>query len=158
MKKGSAYTESDETDPLNVYGQSKLEGEQAIIQAGGAHVILRTSWAYSLRGDGFVSLVLKWARTQETLRIVSDQVGSPSWVRALAETTSQLDFAREILSLDPRREEQTVKRLEPALTADFPIPALRPLRTDLDCAKFETNFEVNPPSWQNALRLALMEW
>lgn len=184
-KKNSAYTEQDETNPLNVYGQSKLNGEQAAAEARGAHVILRTSWVYSLRGDGFVSKVLRWARSQETLKIVSDQVGSPTWARALAETTalllaqsaptpydyfseragvyhlgglgsvSRLDFAREILQLDPHKAEQICKRLEPALTADFPTPAARPLTTTLDCSRFSAAFGVSLPAWQAALRLAM---
>lgn len=184
-RKTSAYTEADETNPLNVYGQSKLEGEQAIRQVGGAHVILRTSWVYSLRGDGFVSKVLKWARTQNVMRVVSDQVGSPTWARPLAEVTSlmlargldaptqyfseragvyhlggegsvsRLDFSRAIVELDPKREEQTVQRLDPALTADFPTPALRPLTTTLDCAKFSSTFNLRLPNWKDALRLAL---
>ena len=186
--KDAAYIEEDPANPLNVYGQSKLEGEQAIRQVGGAFVILRTSWVYSLRGDGFVSKVLKWARSQETLRIVSDQIGSPTWARALAEitslmlarggddpsvfflgrsgiyhlgglgTVSRLDFARAILRLDPRRDEQIVTRLEPALTADFPTPAVRPLRTDLDCARFEQTFGFCLPEWEKALGLALEAW
>ena len=89
-EKDSAYTEDDPTNPLNVYGQSKLNGEQAIIEAGCAYLILRTSWVYSLRGDSFVSKTLAWARQQETLRIVSDQVGSPTWARMLAEITAAL--------------------------------------------------------------------
>lgn len=184
-KKNSAYTEQDETNSLNVYGQSKLSGEQAAAEARGAHVILRTSWVYSLRGDGFVSKVLRWARSQEVLKIVSDQVGSPTWARALAETTalmlarstpnlfdyfseragvyhlgglgsvSRLDFAKEILRLDPHKAEQICKRLDPALTADFPTPALRPLTTSLDCSRFSATFGVSLPTWQEALRLAM---
>lgn len=179
------YTESDKVNPLNVYGQSKLSGEQAAAEARGAHVILRTSWVYSLRGDGFVSKVLRWARSQETLKIVSDQVGSPTWARALAETTalmlarstpnlfdyfseragiyhlgglgsvSRLNFAQEILRLDPHKEEQICKRLEPALTADFPTPAVRPLTTTLNCSRFSTTFGLSLPAWQDALRLAM---
>ena len=179
------YSETDKVNPLNVYGQSKLSGEQAAAEARGAHVILRTSWVYSLRGEGFVTKVLKWARSQETLKIVSDQVGSPTWARALAETTtlmlarsapnlfdyfseragvyhlgglgsvSRLDFAQEILRLDPQKEEQICKRLEPALTADFPTPALRPLRTTLDCSRFSATFGVSLPTWQEALWLAM---
>ena len=184
---GTPYSETDKVNPLNVYGQSKLSGEQAAAEARGAHVILRTSWVYSLRGDGFVSKVLRWARSQETLKIVSDQVGSPTWARALAETTalmlacsapnpfdyfseragvyhlggrgsvSRLDFAGEILRLDPHKAEQICKRLEPALTADFPTPALRPLITTLDCLKFERVFGLSLPAWEDALRLALGE-
>lgn len=179
------YTESDKVNPLNVYGQSKLSGEQAAAEARGAHVILRTSWVYSLRGDGFVSKVLRWARNQEILKIVSDQVGSPTWARALAETTalmlaggapnlydyfsehsgvyhlgglgsvSRLDFAQEILRLDPHKKEQICQRLEPALTADFPTPAVRPLTTTLNCSRFSATFGVNLPAWQDALKLAI---
>ncbi len=185
--KTSAYTEEDQTNPLNVYGQSKLKGEQAIGQVGGAHVILRTSWVYSLRGDGFVSKVLSWAKKQETLKIVTDQVGSPTWARMLAEVTasmlarsfpnsleyfleksgvyhlggtgsvSRFDFTKTILELDPRPEEQIVKKLEPALTADFPTPARRPLATSLDCSRFESIFGLSLPDWKAALRLALGE-
>ena len=184
-KKGVAYTEEDATNPLNVYGQSKLAGEQAIGQVGGVHVILRTSWVYSLRGDGFVSKVLAWSRKQETLKIVSDQVGSPTWASMLAEVTSAMlarglvsapdyfmersgvyhlggagsvsrfDFTQTILRLDPRADEQVTKRLEPALTADFPTPALRPLITPLDCSHFEQVFGLRLPSWEESLQLAL---
>ena len=183
--KTAAYTEDDPTNPLNVYGQSKLKGEQAIGQVGGAHVILRTSWVYSLRGDGFVSKVLSWARKQETLKIVTDQVGSPTWARMLAEVTSAMtarsspdaweyfleksgiyhlggaggvsrfDFTRAILELDPHPEEQKVKGLEAALTADFPTPAQRPLTTTLDCSRFFRTFGLSLPNWRDTLRLAL---
>jgi dTDP-4-dehydrorhamnose reductase len=186
-EKDSAYTEDDATNPLNVYGQSKLNGEQAIVEAGCAYLILRTSWVYSLRGDSFVSKTLAWARQQETLRIVSDQVGSPTWARMLAEITaavlaqslpapqgyfstrsgiyhlggsggvSRLDFAREILRLDSRSDEQKVRNLEAASTADFPTPAKRPLRTSLDCSRFEATFGLHLPNWEESLRLAMSE-
>ena len=185
--KNSAYTEDDETNPLNMYGQSKLIGEQAISQVGGAYVTLRTSWVYSLRGNGFVSKVLFWARNQETLRIVTDQVGSPTWARMLAETTtvmiaqsspdtykyfsersgiyhlggaggvSRFDFTRAILDLDSRSEEHRIKRLDPALTLDFPTLAKRPLFTVLNCSRFERVFGLNLPSWMMALQLAMAE-
>jgi dTDP-4-dehydrorhamnose reductase len=186
-EKKSAYTEDDITNPLSVYGQSKLNGEQAIVEAGCTHLILRTSWVYSLRGDSFVSKTLAWARQQETLRIVSDQVGSPTWARVLAEITaavlaqslpapqdyfltkggiyhlggsgsvSRLDFARSILQLDSRANEQKVRTLEAASTADFPTPARRPLRTALDCSRFEATFGLHLPDWEECLRLAMSE-
>lgn len=90
-RKGSAYVESDPTNPLNIYGKSKLGGEQAILQAGAAHLIFRTSWVYSLRrGDNFVTKVLSWARQSRSLRIVNDQISNPTWARALAEITTQV--------------------------------------------------------------------
>ncbi|NOH04664.1 MAG: dTDP-4-dehydrorhamnose reductase [Chloroflexi bacterium] len=184
-EKGSAYTEDDPPNPLNVYGQSKLEGETAIGQAGGVHVILRTSWVYSVGGGGFVSKILSWARKQETMRIVTDQVGSPTWARMLAEasavmvarsqpsvrgffsercgiyhlggsgTVSRFDFTKAVLELDPNPEEQIVKRILPALTVEFPSPARRPLVTPLDCSRFERVFGVRLPVWDETLRLAM---
>lgn len=186
-EKDTPYTEGDGTNPLNVYGQTKLEGEQSIGQVGGGHVILRTSWVYSLRGDGFVTKILAWSRKQETLRVVSDQVGSPTWARMLAEAisamlarslpdpqgyflerrgiyhlggagaVSRFDFAKAILRLDPNPGGQVTKRLEPALTSEFPTPALRPLKTPLDCSRFEQVFGLRLPGWEAALGMTLGE-
>jgi dTDP-4-dehydrorhamnose reductase len=183
--KGSDYIESDPPNPVGVYGQSKLAGEQAIQEGGGAYLILRTSWVYSLRRDSFVTKVLKWSRGQTKLRIVSDQVGNPTWCRMLAETTAQLlaqagpdpapwlnerrglyhlagsgkasrfEWARAILTYDPRREEQVVQELLPAKTSDFPTPARRPLHSALDCKCFESTFGLRLPPWEEALRLAI---
>ena len=89
-KKGVPYVETDTPNPLNVYGASKLAGEQAIQSVDGAYLILRTAWVYSLRRDSFVSKVLQWARTKETLRIVDDQISNPTWARMLAEATASL--------------------------------------------------------------------
>jgi len=76
-EKSSPYVETDEPNPINVYGRSKLEGEQGVLAADGISLILRTSWVYSLRQESFVTKVLGWARQQETMRVVDDQVGSP---------------------------------------------------------------------------------
>lgn len=88
--KGAPYLETDPVNPLNVYGQSKWLGEQAVLQAGGAALVLRTSWVYSLRRDSFVTKVLTWARRHPQLKVVSDQIGNPTWARALAETSALL--------------------------------------------------------------------
>ncbi len=183
--KGSAYLEGDPVCPLSTYGQTKLGGEQAVEQAGGDYWIFRTSMVFSTRRDSFISKVLEWSRKQETLRLVTDQVGSPTWARALAEATalalarglpdlsawmsqtkglyhlagdgpaSRMEWGSEILALDPQREEQVVKELLPALTADFPSPAVRPLYSALDCSLFEETFGFRLPRWQAALKLAM---
>ncbi|MBK7452583.1 MAG: dTDP-4-dehydrorhamnose reductase [Anaerolineales bacterium] len=180
--KGSPYTESDTPNPLSVYGRSKLEGEQLVRKAGGAHLIFRTSWVYSMRGQGgFISKVMQWSRRQETLRMVTDQVSNPTWARMLAEVAAQiavrgqkyvaersglyhlagsgfasrLEWAKMILELDPNKQEQITKEILPALTADFPTPAERPLFSALDCSKFESTFDLKLPDWQTALRLAM---
>jgi dTDP-4-dehydrorhamnose reductase len=84
----SAYDEKDPTGPLNVYGQTKLEGEQLIIGAGCPHIILRTTWVYDTRGKNFLRTVLRLAREKEELRMVADQYGAPTWARTLAEATA----------------------------------------------------------------------
>jgi dTDP-4-dehydrorhamnose reductase len=179
------YTENDGTGPLNVYGRSKLMGEENIKQAGDAYLILRTSWVYSLRGNSFVNKVLGWARKNSTLRIVDDQVSSPTWARMLAEvtclliaqnqgnlhdrmreqcgiyhvagsgSTSRYEWAKQILANDPQRSEQTVQAIEPGRSEDFPTPATRPLFSALDCTRFEKTFEVRLPPWSSTLKLAM---
>lgn len=183
--KGSDYTETDAPNPLGAYGRSKLEGELAIQQVGGAHLILRTSWVYSLRRESFVTKVLEWARQQTTLRVVSDQVGNPTWARMLAEISAQmlakgnqdiagwagehsgvyhlagsdrasrLEWAQAILQLDPRKAEQRVQEILPARSADFPTPARRPLHSALNCDKFTHTFGLQLPPWRETLQLAM---
>jgi dTDP-4-dehydrorhamnose reductase len=184
-KKGSAYLESDLPNPLGVYGQSKLAGERSIQEAGGNTLILRTSWVYSLRRDSFVTKVLSWGRRQTSLRVVADQVGNPTWSRPLAETISQLlamsgrdpyswilerkgiyhlagdgyasrlEWAQAILGCDPHPQEQVVQEVLPALTAEFPTPAQRPLFSALDCGRFTQTFDLRLPPWEIALQLAM---
>ncbi len=183
--KGSPYLEEDPVNPLSVYGLSKAEGEQAALDVGGAAVILRTSWVYSMRQGGFVTKVLQWARQQEVLRVVDDQVSGPTSARMLAELTAMLlaksgpdsfgwlqqragiyhcagegacsrfEWAQEILRLDPHKEEQLVRVLEPAKSAEFPTPARRPLVSVLNCDKLERVFGLRLPDWRTALRLAM---
>jgi len=86
--KSGAYVESDPTGPLSVYGQTKLDGDRAIIASGCAHVILRTTWVYDIRGKNFLRTVLRLAREKDELRMVGDQFGAPTWARALAESAT----------------------------------------------------------------------
>jgi dTDP-4-dehydrorhamnose reductase len=88
--KATPYTEDDAPRPINAYGRSKLVGENAIRDIAGAHVILRTSWLYAARGHNFVHTVLRLARQREELRIVTDQVGAPTWARDVAGATARL--------------------------------------------------------------------
>ncbi len=180
--KGAPYSEADLPHPVNVYGKSKLAGEQAIQSVGGDYLIFRTAWVYSLRRDSFVSKVLGWARNNEVLRVVDDQVSNPTWARMLAEATAQVlarghgylrertglyhlagdgyasryAWAREILRLDPAQPEQKVKQLLPARSSDFSTPAQRPLFSALECRKFKQTFDLCLPVWDKALELALI--
>jgi len=86
--KTAPYEENDATGPLSVYGQTKLEGDQAIMASGCAHIILRTTWVYDIRGKNFLRTALRLAREKEELRMVGDQYGAPTWARGLAESTT----------------------------------------------------------------------
>lgn len=181
--KGSPYVETDATNPLNMYGQTKLEGEQAIAASGCANLVLRTSWVYSMRQGGFVTKVLQWARTQEVMRVVDDQISSPTSARMLAEVTalilgqgredvfgylsengglyhcagggscSRYEWAKAILEYDPRKEEQVVKELLPAKSTDFAVPANRPMVSVLECDNLFGTFRLRQPTWEECLRI-----
>ena len=86
--KSGPYEEDDATGPLSIYGQTKLEGDRAIMASGCAHIILRTTWVYDVRGKNFLRTVLRLAREKEELRMVGDQYGAPTWARSLAESTA----------------------------------------------------------------------
>lgn len=186
--KGAPYVETDTPNPLNIYGASKLKGEQAIQSESGTYLILRTAWVYTLRTsagstrpESFVSKVLQWARQNETLRIVDDQISNPTWARMLAEVTalvlargveyieehkglyhlagsgfaSRFEWAKQILELDPNRHEQKVQELLPAATAEFPTPAKRPLFSALNCDQFADAFGLHLLAWEDTLHMAM---
>jgi dTDP-4-dehydrorhamnose reductase len=143
------YVETDAPAPLNVYGATKLGSELAIRAVGGAHLVLRTSWVYGARGTNFMRTVLRLSREREELRVVNDQVGTPTWSRSIAEVTTGLverelgrgkdfgseslglyhvaaagsttwyEFARCILEGDPRREEQTYRTMAPVTSEQY---------------------------------------
>ena len=183
--KGTPYSEQDVPCPLNVYGQTKLEGERAIHQEDGASMIFRTAWVYSMRGNNFVKKVLQWAHSQTEMRIARDQISNPTWARALADmialilaragphpqswisdrrglyhlagggVASRLDWTNEILRADPHADRQIVERIHPARSVEFNTKALRPLFSALDCRAFEKTFSLRLADWKIALRLAL---
>lgn len=184
-KKNALYFENDVPNPINIYGKSKLEGEKAIIDSGCDFLIFRTSWVYSLRTGGFVNKVIDWAKEYEELKIVSDQIGNPTWARTLAFFStffiggnsqilidtiknykgvyhlagggfaSRYQWARSIIDNLQNDSKLKVRQVIPAKTQDFPSPAQRPLFSALDCSKFEKTFEIKIPMWDLLLRLAM---
>lgn len=174
--KHGAYVESDPVSPLSVYGKTKAAGEEAVRRTHRHHVILRTAWVYSEFGHNFVKTVLRLAETRDELRIVADQVGSPTSARELAEAI--LDIAPR-LAAEPRlsgtyhftAEGATTwhgfaecivaaaapiigrqPRVTPITTADYPTPAKRPANSQLDCSRFVRTFGLAPRPWREAVQ------
>ena len=164
------YTEESFPHPLNVYGESKLQGEQLILETGGNHLILRTAWLYGKHGKNFVDTILRLASQQEELRVVDDQQGSPTFTRDLSRAIAQLldkdvqgilhvtnsgscswfEFAKEILETKPIPGRKI--RLVPISSRELVRPARRPSNSLLDCSRFQklTGGKMRP--WDEALR------
>lgn len=174
------YTEDDPTGPINVYGRTKLAGEQAIRAAGIAHLILRTSWVYGARGKNFLLTIERLARERDELRIVADQHGAPTWCRTIADTTARI-LAQEERAGDRAewwRQHSGVYHLSaqgsttwhgfaaailahsaiakkptltPISTDAYPLPAARPANSLLSSARLIGQFGMLP-EWDAALR------
>jgi len=184
---GTLYTEGDATRPLGAYGRSKLAGERVLAEAGAPAVVFRTAWVFSLRRKSFVSAILRAARARESLSVVADQVGNPTFCRDLAVGTalairglgrdphgalaerkgvyhlanqghcSRYDLAVATLAEDPRRHEHRATRIEPVPTSAYPLPAARPAYAPLDCGRARDVFGVSLPPWRDGLRRALAD-
>ncbi len=174
--KASAYDESDAPNPLGVYGRSKLAGEQAIRTVGGKHLILRTSWVYSLHGRNFLLTMQRLLQEREQLSVVADQIGAPTWAGSIAAATVQLierwqnaqtaawgvyhftargetawfGFA-EAIAAQLQAQGKTVAQLTPIATTQYPTPARRPLNSRLDCSRLERDWGVRLPDWHVGL-------
>jgi dTDP-4-dehydrorhamnose reductase len=157
------YVETDAPAPINAYGRSKLAGERAIARSGCRHLILRTSWVYAMRGRNFVLTMLRLARERPSLRVVSDQVGAPTWARDIAEatraalerpvpveglfhvaaggSTTWFGFAERILKVAGLDTP-----VVPIATSEYPTPAARPAFSVLDSGRFAaaTGFRIGP--------------
>ena len=169
------YTEADSPGPLNVYGETKLGGEVALLESGAPALVFRTSWVYGARGANFLLTMLRLFKEKDELRVVDDQFGTPTWSRMLAEMTalvlyrvlrgdldlkevgglyhltgsgevSWFGFAQAILE----RSGSTC-RLIPIHSSDYPAPAKRPTYSVLDNTKFQQTFGLYMPDWQVSL-------
>ena len=174
--KRTPYLETDAPKPINAYGRSKLEGERAIQANGCRHLILRTSWVYGLRGKNFLLTILRGARELSELRIVDDQIGTPTWCRDVATATAQLTgeatvgktdglyhlaavgatswcgFAREILRISGSHTP-----VRAIATSEYPTPAKRPANSVLSGAAISARWKLELPQWQNSLAACLRE-
>ena len=168
------YRPDDATAPLGVYGASKLAGEEAIRAAGGQHLILRTAWVYAAHGHNFLRTMLRVGAERDVLRVVADQVGTPTPAALIADVTARLlqdgGRRRGTWHLTARGEtswhgfaeaifEGALARgliaraptVEPITTADYPTPAKRPAYSRLDTGALERDFGVILPDWKDTL-------
>ena len=181
-RKQGAYRETDPTNPQNIYGKSKLEGEQAIKSVLRQHLVLRVSWVFGTHGNNFVKTMLRLGNERDVLKVVADQHGGPTWAGAIAATLLELAkrwgagetipwgtyhysgqpvtnwkcFAETIFE---RAEELGIIDKRPAVdaitTSEFPTPAPRPLNSVLDCQKITRELDIFQPDWHKGLDCVL---
>jgi dTDP-4-dehydrorhamnose reductase len=179
------WREIDSTGPLNLYGRTKLAGEQAIQASGCAHLIFRTSWVYAARGGNFLATMARLIRERETLTVINDQIGAPTGAELIADVTAHAirqatgnqavhglyhlaaggetswhgyaTFIAEWLQEQGIEIKATPDRIAPIPTAKWPTPAQRPLNSRLDTEKIERSFGLVLPHWQQGVARALAE-
>ncbi len=170
--KTSPLTETDETIPLSVYGQTKLDGEKGVMQNMERYIILRTSWLYSEYGHNFAKTMLRLGKERESLGVVVDQVGTPTYAMDLANSileiaaldtqhyglyhysnegvASWFDFAHAIFKFAKLKV-----KLSPLSTAQYPTKATRPAFSVMDKTKIKQVFGIHIPHWQDSLENCL---
>lgn len=162
--------ETDEPTPLSTYGRTKLEGENLIRESGCKHAIIRVQWTYGINGSNFISKIVELAHRLDCLKVVADQIGSPTHTADVARAmlcliekrteglfhfaadgyASRYDVARLILS-----ELKISKPLVKCMTADFKTPAERPLNSRFDCSKIDAVIDFKRPEWDETLKIFL---
>jgi dTDP-4-dehydrorhamnose reductase len=178
------WLEESQPTPLSVYGASKFAGEQAIRDANGRHLIVRTSWVYAAQGRNFLRTIARLALQQRELRVVTDQRGAPTSARIIADAvvrilqqelagdlfqdrggainltasgvTSWYGFAIAIIDgMKQRGASLAVENVRPIATSDYPTKAVRPLNSRLDQRRLRELFKIQMPFWQEALEVEL---
>ncbi len=179
------WQEGDATGPLSVYGQTKLEGEQAIAASGCKHLIFRTSWVYAARGGNFAKTMLRLAAERERLTVIDDQHGAPTGADLIADVTAHAirsamqqpalgglyhlvaagqtswhGYASHVIAqarqLRPELELK-VQEIAPVSTSAFPTPAQRPLNSRLATQRLQQAFGLTLPHWQQGVNRLLAE-
>jgi len=179
------WLETDATAPLNVYGATKLEGEQLIQQSGCKHLIFRTSWVYGARGGNFAKTMLRLAQERDSLSVINDQIGAPTGADLLADITAHAIRTTQLkpelsglyhlvaagetswhgyasLVIEHARRaglplKVTADAVKPVPTSAFPTPAKRPLNSRLDTTKLQLTFGLHLPDWQAGVSRMLTE-
>lgn len=174
------WLESSDTHPVNYYGQTKLEGDNAIIESDANYLIFRTSWVYSARRNNFMKTMLRLAETKKELSIINDQIGAPTTARLIAQTTalslygnlekgvynlatkgevSWCQFAKEIFKKASLRGKSfALESVSSIPTTEYPTPAPRPLNSRLNTSKLESALGIKLPFWEDELADTLEEY
>ncbi len=179
------WREDDATAPLSVYGQTKLEAEQAILASGCAHLILRTSWVYAARGGNFAKTMLRLAQERERLTVIDDQWGAPTGAELIADVsahaiaqtrqqpgkagiyhlapageTTWFQYAKHVIA-QAQQAQSAIKikatEILPIPTSAYPTPARRPHNSRLDTRKLQAAFGLSLPPWQRGVDRMLVE-
>lgn len=181
--KDGAYVETDAVNPQNVYGKSKLAGEQAIAASGCAHLIFRTSWVYGMRGKNFLLTMLRLGADRDELSVVADQIGAPTWSNTIAALSANVLAQAPAAGVgDWWQEHSGIYHLtasgatswhgfaeaifefsdlarkpvvKPIPAASYPTPAARPANSRISNDKLASTFGVRAPDWRDALRLCM---
>ena len=181
---GQFWQETDATGPLNVYGRTKLEGEQAVTRCA-KHLIFRTSWVYAARGANFAKTMLRLAQEREQLKVIDDQIGAPTGAELIADVTalalravlqkpeqagiyhlaaggevSWFDYARFVIEQARQRGlpiKVAPEAIEPIPTRAYPLPAKRPHNSRLDTRKLKQSFDLALPDWRVGVTRVLGE-
>ena len=179
------WTEDAATGPLNVYGQTKLDGERAIAAATARHLIFRTSWVYAARGGNFAKTMLRLAADRERLTVIDDQFGAPTGAELIADVTAHAirqvlqrpqdagtyhlaaagettwnGYARHVIATARQLKPDTplaVQEVAAVPTSAFPTPAQRPHNSRLDTTRLQRTFGLRLPAWQQGLDRMLAE-
>jgi dTDP-4-dehydrorhamnose reductase len=181
-KKGKPYNESDQTNPINTYGKTKLEGENAIRSRLDNHLILRTSWVFSDTSKNFMQTIIGLCKSEKTLKVVGDQYGSPTSARSIAETIISICkdyslkkefkpgtyhfsgedtvtwylFAKKII--DIALEKKLIMKaplVKEISTKEYPTVSKKPVNTTLSCAKIFKIFNVEPCNWEEEIHFTV---
>ncbi len=182
--KKTPYTEQDTPNPISTYGKTKLAGEEAIIKTGCRHLILRTSWAYGLRGHNFLLTILRLAAERNELSIVNDQHGAPTWCRKIAEATALLiatgraykcvegichltatgettwhGFAEAIINQAADKGLLTdIPAIKAISSAEYQTAAQRPKNSLLDSSALHSAYGLKLPDWATSLSMAFDDY
>jgi dTDP-4-dehydrorhamnose reductase len=179
------WKETDPTTPINVYGSTKLEGEKAVINSGCKHLIFRTSWVYSARGENFIKTIIRLAQNRDLLSVIDDQIGAPTGAELLADVTAHsicmalrqpqvsglyhlaakgetswygyANFVLDKVRQSGIKLQVQTENIQPVTTDAFPQTARRPGNSRLNTRKIEHTFDLTLPLWQTGVTRMLTE-